>query len=161
MTEAEAPTRSRAAELLATWGGVGRMPFASGTWGSLAALPLAAIGAWHPLYGLILAVMLFGFGVPAATRVARDRGVTDPGVVVIDEVVGMIIASLGVGPDVVAILAAFLLFRAFDIVKPFPCRQLEHLPDGWGIMMDDVAAAVYALVLLHLVRDSLPVFLLT
>lgn len=139
------------ARWLATWFRVGELaPFAPGTWGSLAALPVAAIGAVWPLAGLALAALIFALGVPAATRVAEERGDGDPGVVVVDEVVGMILAALGVGLDPVMLGLAFLLFRIFDIVKPFPCRRLEHLPGGWGIMLDDVMAGFYALAVLTL-----------
>jgi CDP-diacylglycerol--glycerol-3-phosphate 3-phosphatidyltransferase len=152
-SRAPAPARpSRAATLIASGMGAGRSPFAPGTAGSLAALPLAWLAAVDPYSGAVLAVILFCVGIPAATSVSRSLGKTDPGLVVIDEVIGMIIAALGakhcalaaafgLGPT---LLAAFLLFRFFDILKPPPCRALEKLPAGWGIVMDDVAAGIYA-----------------
>lgn len=89
-------------------------------------------------------------GIPAATRVARASGRKDPQFVVIDEVAGQLIALLGAPLNWKAVLAAFVLFRAFDIVKPPPVRQLEKLPEGTGIVVDDLAAGLYALGGMHL-----------
>jgi phosphatidylglycerophosphatase A len=96
-------------------------------------------------------MLLTVVGVAASTIVAQQSGVEDPSHVVIDEVAGQAIALIAA--PVVGwkyALAAFILFRVFDIVKPPPVRQLERLPGGLGIMMDDVAAGVFALVLLHI-----------
>jgi phosphatidylglycerophosphatase A len=82
--------------------------------------------------------------VPAATIAARESGRHDPGFVVIDEVAGQWIALLGSPADWKHGLIALVLFRLFDITKPFPARQLERLPAGWGIVFDDVAAGLYA-----------------
>jgi len=82
--------------------------------------------------------------------VARESGDNDPGFVVIDEVAGQMIALIAVPLDWKYLLAGFILFRSFDIVKPFPLRRLERLPGGTGIMLDDVGAGLYALVLLQL-----------
>jgi len=92
-------------------------------------------------------------GVPAATVVERESerpGLTivDPGHVVIDEVAGQWIALIYSRVNLSHLLAGFLFFRLFDIVKPWPARQLESMPAGWGIMLDDVAAGVYALLLM-------------
>jgi phosphatidylglycerophosphatase A len=98
-----------------------------------------------------MAVLSVALGVPAATIVARESKIEDPSHVVIDEVAGQSIALLGATvADWRYALAAFILFRAFDIVKPPPVRQLERLPRGWGIMMDDVAAGVLALIVLRI-----------
>jgi phosphatidylglycerophosphatase A len=83
--------------------------------------------------------------VPAATIAARESGGHDPGFVVIDEVAGQWIALLGAAANWKTGLLALVLFRLFDITKPFPARQLEGLPEGWGIVFDDVAAGLYAL----------------
>lgn len=129
--------------LFATFFGAGYAPVASGTVGSLAALPLAwlAAGSW-PL-GLGLAAVVAAAGIPAAGKASRECGDTDPSIVVIDEVIGMILAVAGLGRNWRRILFAFLVFRAFDIVKPSPCRELEKLPGGFGIVADDVAAGIY------------------
>jgi phosphatidylglycerophosphatase A len=81
--------------------------------------------------------------------VARESGRKDPGFVVIDEVAGQMIALIAAPLDWKYLLASFILFRSFDIVKPFPLRRLERLPEGTGIMMDDVGAGLYALVLVQ------------
>jgi phosphatidylglycerophosphatase A len=91
-------------------------------------------------------------GIPAATRVARALGNGDPSEVVIDEVAGQMIAMIGAAIDWRSLLAALILFRAFDITKPFPLRRLEHLPEGFGIMLDDVGAGLYALALMQVAR---------
>ena len=131
-----------------------------GTWGSVAAVLLWGTFARlaHPaprtlllvlLGGIVLAIVL---GVPAATVAERESGRPDPGFVVIDEVAGQWIALLCCPVDIRHALIALVLFRLFDIVKPFPARQLERLPGGWGIVFDDVAAGLYALGVASLVR---------
>ena len=95
-----------------------------------------------------LAVTLIG--IPAATSVARGLGSKDPQIVVIDEVAGQLIALIAIPLAWKTFLAGFILFRAFDIIKPPPVRQLEQLPEGTGIVLDDVAAGILALVGMHL-----------
>jgi phosphatidylglycerophosphatase A len=102
--------------------------------------------AWLTLAAAIVALTA---GVPAATRVEQESGREDPGQVVIDEVAGQWIALIHSRVNLSHLLAGFLFFRLFDIVKPWPARQLEGLPAGWGIMLDDVAAGVYALLLMQ------------
>ncbi len=140
------PVSARAAVALASFGYVGFAPFAPGTVGSAAAflliVPLRMIGV--PALECAAAVLL-GLGGVWRARVAERRlGVEDPGPVVIDEVVGMMVSVLWLPSTWPAFLAAFLAFRAFDIVKPWPAGRLERLPGGWGIMADDMMAAVYA-----------------
>ena len=137
---------------IATGAGSGYLPKAPGTWGTLVGLLL-----WWPLAGLSMAAylaavaVLFIVGVASAGAAEKilDRG--DPGVVVIDEIVGVLIALAAVPLHPVAALAGFALFRLFDIAKPFPVGWLDrHLHGGLGIMLDDVAAGLYALLVLHL-----------
>ena len=97
-----------------------------------------------------MAALAVVIGIPAATRVARASRVKDPQFVVIDEVAGQWITLLFVPVAWKTLLAGFILFRGFDIVKPPPVRQLERLPEGTGIVVDDVAAGVYALAVLQL-----------
>jgi len=96
--------------------------------------------------GLQVAVVLavFALGVAVAGDVARRAGIEDPGIVVVDEVVGMWVSLLALPFTPIVALAAFVLFRIMDVFKPFPARQLEDLPAGWGIMADDVMAGIYA-----------------
>jgi len=91
-------------------------------------------------------------GIPASTIVARESGLHDPQFVVIDEVAGQWIALLFSPFDLRHALIALILFRLFDITKPFPVRQLEKLPAGWGIVLDDVGAGLYALGVASLLR---------
>lgn len=139
----------RAAWLISTWFGCGKSPWAPGTAGSAAALAIAIVlheyGGFVWWHFLAMAAVLFFPAVAAATVTAREAGIEDPGFVVVDEVIGQWIALAGVRHyNWITYLAAFLLFRAFDIWKPPPARQLEALPGGWGINADDVMAGIYA-----------------
>lgn len=129
--------------LIATFLGSGYFPKAPGTAGSFAALALFWLLLLPPLPLLALLVILFFTGVLSASYVEREEG-TDPGKVVIDEVVGQGVALLFVPHQLIFYGIAFVLFRIFDIWKPFPIKLLERLPAGWGIMADDVMAGVYA-----------------
>ena len=94
--------------------------------------------------------MAVALGIPAATQVARAAGLKDPQFVVIDEVAGQLIALIAIPVSWQSLLLGFILFRGFDITKPPPVRQLEGLPEGTGIVVDDVAAGLYALAGMHL-----------
>jgi phosphatidylglycerophosphatase A len=144
--------KTRWAWVVGTWFGAGLLKPGPGTYGSVAAMLLwvAAAHVWHGV-GLmtataIAAVVATLVGIPAATIVAREAGREDPGFVVVDEVAGQWIALIAVRADWRHALLALLLFRLFDIWKPWPIRRLEALPEGTGIMLDDVAAGVLALV---------------
>ena len=145
---------------IATFFGAGLGKPGPGTWGSVAALLLWALAAFglHASPNTLLILLLAGIvlsivlGVPAATIAARESGRHDPGFVVIDEVAGQWIALLWSPADWRHGLIALILFRLFDITKPFPARQLEGLPEGWGIVFDDVAAGLYALGVASLLR---------
>jgi len=144
------------ASLVATFFGIGRLPPAPGTWASTATVVIWAVIA-HQLTPSVrtpvviaMAALVTLVGIPAATRVARASGVKDPQFVVIDEVAGQLIALIAVPLAWKTFLASLILFRAFDIVKPPPVRQLERLPEGTGIMLDDVAAGIFALAAMHL-----------
>jgi len=145
---------------VATFFGAGMGRPGPGTWGLVAALLLWGAIAWlyHPTPNGLLLVVFVGIalsiaaGVPAATIAARESGRHDPQFVVIDEVAGQWIALIGSPADFRHGIIALILFRLFDITKPFPARQLEKLPDGWGIVFDDVAAGLYALGVASLLR---------
>ncbi|HWY23169.1 MAG TPA: phosphatidylglycerophosphatase A [Candidatus Acidoferrum sp.] len=144
------------ATLIATFFGVGQIRPGPGTWGSAATVALWAAFA-HALapsvrtaVAVALAVVITLIGIPAATQVARGSARKDPQFVVIDEVAGQLVALIGVPLAWKSFLATFILFRVFDIVKPPPVRQLEALPEGAGIVLDDVAAGLYALGAVHL-----------
>ena len=145
---------------IATFFGAGFGKPGPGTWGSVATVLLWAAYAWfaHPSPHALLVALLIAIaitlllGVPAATIFARESGRKDPQFVVIDEVAGQAIALLFSPFDLRHALIALVLFRLFDITKPFPVRQLESLPEGWGIVFDDVAAGLYALGVASLLR---------
>jgi phosphatidylglycerophosphatase A len=139
------------AVLLATFLGAGYSPFAPGTAGSLAAVAIAVVLRLPPWQYAVLAAALFLPAVWAADVTARTLKKKDPGLVVVDEAIGQWIALAGARTLTwETYLAAFVLFRLFDIWKPPPVRQLEALPGGWGINADDVMAGVYAALMLWL-----------
>ena len=150
---------------VATFFGAGLGKPGPGTWGSVGAVLVWALYAFvaqpsaqRLLLALVVGIVLsVAFGVPAATIAARESGRHDPGFVVIDEVAGQWIALLGSPFDWKHGLVTLVLFRLFDITKPFPVRQLERLPEGWGIVFDDVAAGAYALVVGLLLQHFVPV----
>lgn len=151
--------------LIATGLYTGYVPWASGTFGALAGLLVLLIpGTDSPGVLLLLIAGGLAIGVYASSRVAEAEGNTltktaaaakamfqpgpqahaDPSIVVIDEIVGMWISLAGVARGAAPFIIAFLLFRIFDVLKPEPARSLERLPGGWGIMLDDVVAGLYA-----------------
>ena len=103
---------------------------------------------------MLLAAAAILAGIPAATRMARATGLKDPQFVVIDEVAGQLIALIAVPVSWKSMLLGFILFRGFDIVKPPPVRQLEQLPEGTGIVLDDVGAGLYALAIMQIALRS-------
>ncbi len=157
--------RTRWAWLVATFFGAGHLRPGPGTYGSVAAVLLwfVAAHAFHPsplalTIGTTAAALLaIAIGIPAATIVARESQREDPGHVVIDEVAGQLIALIAIPPDWRHAALSLLLFRLFDILKPPPIRQLERLPEGTGIMLDDVAAGILALLVSQAIIHLLPV----
>jgi len=141
----------RAAVFICSFGYVGFFPFAPGTIGSAAgvAVHLATRSLTVPHLDLFLIAALFVAGVVFTRPCEEDLQCTDPGPIVIDEVMGMLITVLMIPVGWAGLLLGFLLFRALDIVKPFPARQLERLHGGFGVMADDAMAAVYANLLLR------------
>lgn len=131
---------------VATVLGVGYVPFAPGTFGSLAGLAVfAAVKATgQPGVEIAAIAAVFFAGVWAATAAESHFGLIDPGPVVIDEVLGMLVTLALLPVSVFGALVGFVLFRIFDVLKPPPCNQLEALRGGWGVMSDDFMAAVYA-----------------
>ena len=143
---------------IATFLGTGKLKPGPGTWASV-----ATVGLWRalaPLAGsehqipaaIAAAALVTAIGIPASTRVARESGRKDPSFVVIDEVAGQLIALIGAPMHWKTLLASLILFRVFDIVKPPPLRRLEKVPEGAGIMLDDVGAGLYALAVLQGLR---------
>ena len=142
---------SRAAQFVATAGGAGHAPLAPGTAGSAVGLLLFWPLSRLPFAGQAgLTVAVFLVGTLAATHVAARLGQKDPGMVVVDEVVGQWVSLLLLPLTPFTAAAGFLLFRVLDVVKPWPARDFERLPGGWGIMADDVMAGIYANLLVRI-----------
>jgi len=144
------------AALTATVFGIGHLRPGPGTWGSAAtvlvwwAISHAIPTNLQSLVAFTVAAVVVLIGIPAATQVSRASASKDPQFVVVDEVAGQLIAFIAVPITWKTLLVGFILFRGFDIVKPPPVRQLERLPEGSGIMLDDVAAGLYALAVMQL-----------
>jgi phosphatidylglycerophosphatase A len=109
------------------------------------------VPGWQPWAAALLALAAVLLGIPAATQVARASGRKDPQFVVIDEVAGQLVTLIAAPIAWQSLLLGFILFRAFDIVKPPPVRQLERLPEGTGIVVDDVGAGLYGLAVMQIV----------
>jgi phosphatidylglycerophosphatase A len=137
---------TRLAVFVATAGYCGYFPIAPGTVGSAAGLVVYLLVWWgqSPLLEVALIVGLFAAGVWAGTTAERYFGGIDPGPIVLDEVVGMLITLAFIPVGLSGALAGFILFRFFDVVKPYPANRLERLHGGLGVMADDAMAAVYA-----------------
>jgi phosphatidylglycerophosphatase A len=144
------------ATLVATFFGAGCLRPAPGTWGSLATVIVWALASsripvanrtWATIFAATAVTLI---GIPAATLVARATGAKDPQFVVIDEVAGQLVALIVAPLAWKTFLAGLILFRVFDIWKPFPIRRLERLPEGTGIVVDDLGAGLYALAVMHL-----------
>ncbi len=133
--------------MLATWFGAGLLPIAPGSWGSLAALPFAwaIAGLWGAAGLAVAAAIAFLVGWWAAATIAKASAIKDPSAIVIDEVAAQWLVLLAAPPAPLPYALAFLLFRIFDIWKPWPARWADrHVKGGLGIMLDDFFAAVYA-----------------
>jgi phosphatidylglycerophosphatase A len=137
---------TRLAVFIATVGYCGYFPIAPGTVGSAAGLVFYLLVWWtqSPVVEVSLIVLLFLAGVWAGTTAERYFGGIDPGPIVMDEVVGMLITLAFIPVGITGALAGFVLFRIFDVIKPFPAGRFERLHGGLGVMADDAMAAVYA-----------------
>jgi len=144
------------AQLVGTFFYVGHMRPGPGTWASVATVILwwFTIGKLPPQCQTMItasaALIVTLIGIPAGTAVARAIAKKDPSIVVIDEVAGQLVTLIACPVTWKCALTALILFRAFDILKPPPVRQLERLPEGTGIMLDDVGAGIYGWIVLHI-----------
>ncbi len=144
-----------------TFFGAGYLQPGPGTYGSIVAVLIWYVVArrvplhWLPLMTLGMAAAAAAVGIPAATRVARESGRKDPQIVVIDEVAGQWLTLTLCLPSWTFALLGLVCFRLFDILKPPPVRRLEQLPEGTGIVVDDLAAGVYALILQAVLQQIL------
>jgi phosphatidylglycerophosphatase A len=145
---------SRAAWVIATWFGCGLVPKGPGTAGALGAIPLYALVVRGGQVGVgVAAFFVTIVGIWAASVVARELNQKDPQRVVVDEVAGMLVTLMPL-PSLSwrGVAVGFVLFRFFDIVKPWPVRLFEKLPSGWGIVLDDIVAGILGAVVLVVVR---------
>jgi phosphatidylglycerophosphatase A len=139
-------------KVISTFFGLGYFPVAPGTITSLVVILAYKFYLYQlswPLYLLIL-FLLFLVGVYTSTKFSAESNKKDPRKIVIDEACGQLLVLFRMSEAWFPVLASFILFRVFDIVKPYPIQKVEALPAGWGIMMDDVVAAIYAGVIINL-----------
>ena len=154
----------RLAVFLATAGYSGYFPIAPGTVGSAVGLLFYAALRWvqspvQPVPEVLLILALFAAGVWAGTVAERYFGGIDPGPIVLDEVVGMLMTLAFIPVGLSGALTGFVLFRVFDVIKPFPARRFEALHGGLGVMADDAMAAIYANVSLRLLMALFPAWI--
>jgi len=154
---------TRLAVFLATAGYSGYFPIAPGTMGSAVGLLVYAAIRWAqppvpPISEALVILVLFASGVWAGTTAERYFGGIDPGPIVLDEVVGMLMTLAFIPVGLSGALVGFVLFRIFDVIKPFPARRFEALHGGLGVMADDAMAAIYANVSLRLLMVLFPLW---
>lgn len=153
---------NRLALAFATFGYVGFFPIAPGTAGSAAALALYALVRWvgMPWFELATIVFVLIAGIWAANATEDVLGQKDPGPIVIDEVLGMLMTLALLPVSLTGVFVGFVLFRFFDVVKPYPAARLEHLKGGPGVMLDDAVAGIYAHISLRLLAMLVPSWLI-
>ena len=150
---AELSLSDRVAHVLAVWFGCGHVPVAPGTAGTLGAIPLYLVLRPRGLPAVaVAAALLTMVGVWAAGRVVVNRRLKDPQIVCLDEVAGVLITWLGAPSTTLGCIVGFVVFRVLDQTKPWPARQAERWPGGWGVMMDDVWAGAWGALLLLAAR---------
>ena len=141
--------------ILATWFGIGLAPVVSGTFGTLGAVPLTLLlsyfGEWYGVFALVVVTVV---AIWASDRTRELLGRKDPSEVVIDEVAGFLVTMFLLPATLLNVGLGFILFRFFDILKPWPVRQSERLKGGFGIVVDDLLAGLYA----HLCLRGILVF---
>ena len=149
--------REKCVVLLATGFYAGYAPVASGTFGTLVAIPLCyLLSRVNPVYGILLIVLFTGLAVWMSGEAEKMFKKKDSGLIVIDEMAGLLLTLFLIPWSVKTVVIGFFLFRLMDIVKPFPIRRLETtLPRGWGVVGDDVLAGVYANIALRFVMQIL------
>lgn len=134
---------------------LGHFPIAPGTAGTLGAIPLyyLMVTYLNGMQYIIFLLLLTALAIVVSSKAEKIYKKEDPGEVVIDEVVGFLVTMAFITPTILNIALGFFIFRALDILKPFPCRRLEKLHGGYGIVMDDVAAGVWSNVLLIIISN--------
>lgn len=140
---------------------LGCSPFAPGTVGTLGGVAIAwalkDTGTWFPVWVILLCAVLYAIGRPLGDWAEEYAGKKDPGIYVLDEVIGYLVTVLWFnGPSLTTLVVAFFVFRFFDVLKPPLARRAESLPGGDGILLDDVVAGLHGLVVMILARQFLP-----
>ena len=136
----------------------GYIPVASGTFGSLIAIVIYWIPGFEQIHIILPSiVILFIYGVYVSSKFEKVYG-KDPSQCTVDEVVGTWISLIAIPKSILLTLTSFFIWRALDIIKPFPARSSEKLPGGWGIMIDDVISGFYSVILVHLIVYSFGVY---
>lgn len=146
---------------IVTCGFLGCSPFAPGTVGTLGGVAIAwalmGTGTWFPVWALLISVVLYAIGRPLGDWAEQYAGKKDPGIYVLDEVIGYLVTILWIdAPSLMTLVVAFFVFRFFDVLKPPLARRAESLPGGDGILLDDVVAGLHGLVLMIVARLVLP-----
>ncbi len=139
-------------EFIATGGYIGKINIAPATFGSLVSIPLIFITYINPLIIILTFSSLLMLGILSSNYMVDVSGERDPKCVVIDEITAFYMVFFPQKPDIWFLILGFLIFRILDIIKPFPARLMERLPKGWGIMLDDIVAGVYAFLLLKIIH---------
>jgi phosphatidylglycerophosphatase A len=136
---------------ISTFFGIGYFPLAPGTLASLVTVLIYKyiLYKWNWLYMLLLFLLLYVLGVITSSIYVSGSGIDDPSEVVLDEVLGQLVALFMLEPSWILILPAFFVFRFFDILKPLYIKKAENFSKGWGIMLDDVIAGIYTSILLN------------
>ena len=146
---------------IVTCGVLGCSPFAPGTVGTLGGVAIAwalmGTGTWFPVWALLISAVLYAVGRPLGDWAEQYAGKKDPGIYVLDEVIGYLVTILWIdAPSLMTLVVAFFVFRFFDVLKPPLARRAESLPGGDGILLDDVVAGLHGLVLMIVARLVLP-----
>lgn len=145
--------RDKIVEITATWFYTGYSPVAPGTAGTAAAVVFYLLLFQHMnhLAYSVIVVLITVLGIYVSSRIVEKSGEKDPSYIVVDEVTGYLVTMLFVPHETRYVILGFILFRVFDIVKPFPARRLEKVYGGYGIVLDDVAAGLWSNIILHLI----------
>jgi phosphatidylglycerophosphatase A len=138
------------AKIIATFFGIGYFPIAPGTAATAAGIALAFCLQGHEWVYAVVVFVLFAAGVPVCGRVEKILKQKDPGIVVLDEVIGVLVALAGLPMTWPVAISVFFLFRAFDMFKIYPINRLETRPGGWGVILDDVMAGIYTNIIMRI-----------
>ena len=137
-------------KISSTFLGIGYLPFCPGTWASLASLGIYFLLGKHLAIYIIVTVVVFVIGLLICKKAEQRFGKRDSSFIVIDEVAAALILFIFVPKDIFLLILAFLIFRAIDILKPYPIKKIENLSGSWSIMGDDLLASIYTIVFIRL-----------